>query len=78
MTCREVVRTHKSVWAGDDDDAWLRREVKDYTHRGATYEMPHAPLTADEYDRWRGERTGPHGWLKYRLCKICDPEVPLA
>lgn len=35
-------------------------------------------FTLPDTVRWRGERTGPHGGLKYRLCKICDPEVPLA
>ncbi|WP_067904515.1 hypothetical protein [Nocardia vaccinii] len=76
VTCREVVRTHDSRWYDNDDV--IPFEVKQYTHEGALGELPHAPLTADEYDRWRAERTGPHGGLKYRLCKICDPEVPLA
>ncbi|WP_281032919.1 hypothetical protein [Nocardia brevicatena] len=40
--------------------------------------MPHLALTLDEYDRWRAERTGPAGGLRYRLCKIFDPDVPLA
>lgn len=78
VTCREVVRTHRRRGGPIGDDAWLRHAVKSFTHHGMTYELPHAPLTADEYDRWRAERTGPHGGLKYRLCKICDPEVPLA
>ncbi|WP_067574452.1 hypothetical protein [Nocardia acidivorans] len=80
VTCREVARTHRSPRfdSDTDDDDMFRHEVKSFTHRGITYELPHAPLTADEYDRWRAERTGPHGGLKYRLCKICDPAVPLA
>ncbi|WP_280420877.1 hypothetical protein [Nocardia carnea] len=40
--------------------------------------LPHLALTFDEYDRWRAEHTGPAGGLRYRLCKVCDPDVPLA
>lgn len=55
----------------------LDRTVFWFTHRGGMPVLPYEPLTTEELERWRAERTGPQGGRRYRLCKVCDPQVPL-
>jgi hypothetical protein len=62
----------------DDSESLFRSELHMFTHNGVRPALPHLALTFDEYDRWRAEHTGPAGGLRYRLCKVCDPDVPLA
>jgi hypothetical protein len=82
LDCRVVrdgARTLRFAGENDDDsEAGFRSELRRFTHDGFRHDLPHLALTLDEYDRWRAERTGPAGGLYYRLCKVCDPDVPLA
>lgn len=76
---RDGARTRRFAGKREDDsEARFRSALRRFTHNGSRPGMPHLALTLDEYDRWRAERTGPAGGLRYRLCKICDPDVPLA
>ncbi|AYF78318.1 hypothetical protein D7D52_35870 [Nocardia yunnanensis] len=81
LDCR-VVRESTGTLAFEGEDeregGLFDSEVHHYTHDGVMPGLPHLALTLDEYDRWRAERTGPQGGLRYRLCKVCDPPVPLA
>ena len=81
LDCSVVRKSARTLTrrGGDEREGDLfAREVHRFTHNGTGPGLPHLALTLDEYDRWRGERTGSQGGLRYRLCKLCDPPVPLA
>ncbi|MET8796371.1 hypothetical protein ABZV91_07925 [Nocardia sp. NPDC004568] len=76
---REAARTMHFAGGNEDDvEDRFRSELRMLTHKDFRPGLPRLALTLDEYDRWRAERTGPAGGLRYPLCKVCDPDVPLA
>ncbi|OLZ51633.1 hypothetical protein BS329_15310 [Amycolatopsis coloradensis] len=64
--------------ADDGGGLLYRHKLRSFVHgfRG-DMTLPCLLVTDDELSRWRAERTGPEGGRRYRLCKICDPHVPL-
>ncbi|WP_141717645.1 hypothetical protein [Nocardia altamirensis] len=82
ITCREVKRSMQSLGftsdTAEDEERLFRIELRAYTHTDVRHEEPRLPLTPEEFDRWRAERVGPQGGLRYQPCKICNPDIALA
>ncbi len=80
ITCRTLVASRRArpVRAGRDSELLYRRELHSFTHGfPGNSALPCLPVTEAELQRWRAKRTGTHGGRRYRLCKVCDPQVPL-
>ncbi|MFC7221004.1 hypothetical protein ACFQLX_23015 [Streptomyces polyrhachis] len=75
--CREVRQAVEAV-EGDDSPA-LRGALTGYAHEGtvdARWGTPMRLLEAGEAAQWVRENTGPRGGARYRLCRVCTPELP--
>ncbi|WP_225636742.1 hypothetical protein [Streptomyces solaniscabiei] len=73
--CREV--SVGSVERGNSH--WLHGALTRFAHEGCTntgWATHMRVMTPHEAVAWVAERIGPRGGLRYRLCRICTPELP--
>ncbi|AYN43189.1 hypothetical protein D9753_34720 [Streptomyces dangxiongensis] len=74
----------RAVSVGDvesDAGPWLHGALTRFAHDGSTssgWTTHMRVMTRCEAEAWVTERIGPRGGLRYRLCGICTPELPVA
>ncbi|WP_345583743.1 hypothetical protein [Streptomyces prasinosporus] len=77
--CREVEQSVGHVRG--DDPVRLRGALTDFAHHDTTsseWATPMRVMEPGEAAAWVTERIGPRGGVRYRLCRICTPELPAA
>ncbi|MEU8473433.1 hypothetical protein AB0F30_37200 [Streptomyces sp. NPDC029006] len=78
-TCREITQSVGQVQG--DDSIWMQGALTRFAHDGtldsgwATHKRMMEP---GEAAAWVAERIGPRGGIRYRLCRICTPQLPAA
>ncbi|MFI1701464.1 hypothetical protein ACH419_36665 [Streptomyces bobili] len=78
-TCREIEQSVGRVQG--DDSIWMQGALTRFAHEGtlnsgwATHKRLMEP---GEAAAWVAERIGPRGGIRYRLCRICTPGLPVA
>ncbi|MFE2624190.1 hypothetical protein ACFXKH_29405 [Streptomyces caelestis] len=78
-TCRGIEQSVGRVQG--DDSIWMQGALTTFAHEGtlnsgwATHKRMMEP---GEAAAWVAERIGPRGGIRYRLCRICTPQLPVA
>ncbi|MEU0634356.1 hypothetical protein [Streptomyces sp. NPDC005989] len=75
--CKEVREAVGRVEG--DDSPWVKSALRQFAHTGGMttgWAALMRLMTDQETDSWIRARIGPRGGTKYRLCRVCRPDLP--